>query len=317
MSLRDMLTAEVPYIHAPASAVRDMLSVIAETRLAPARNNVWFADSGASGLGSGKSWKDACTTINAAIALMSNRDHLFIRGWFGEDISYTTYASDPWYITIEGEDEAHDMNQWAGSAGGTPNIELSVPCWTFKNIRFIAPATSAIFKLNQPDTTGAFGTTIQNCRFYGVGGKYGIQLHGAPYGLRVKGNLFENFTATGATAIYMSSSGFALPRVCYIEDNRFVGNLSHINMGANDSFFLHNYFQGQGHAIAAAVKKLWISTGNDNVVFGNFLGGTDYSNVGGYKAGTGDSWLGNMAQNVSKASGTDAAGHTIAVPPAS
>lgn len=287
---------------------------IEDVQLGP--NNVWYAWSSAAGTGDGKSWVNACTTIAAAVALMSNRDKLFIRGWFSENVDLTTYGSDPWYITIEGVHDALDMNQWAASGTG-PCVDISIPSVTLKNIRFVAGATATAVRLNMnASLQGAGRTHIINNRFDNDGGKYGIVTVGAPPHVVIEDNLFEGFTASGGHAIYNTSTPTANPRCWIIKNNHFYHNVNHIQMAANDCQFLYNTFQGNGHAITVA-KKLYLGAGsNDNMVCGNFLGGSDYSIVGGYKSGSGDNWLGNYHAEVSQ-TGVHASGLTVAVPPAS
>lgn len=305
------------YINTIGDTREAALKAYLDTAIAQRRpNTTWYAWSGATGTGAGTSWANACTTIAAAVALMSNRDRLLIRGWFAENVDLTDYSNDPWYITIEGVHDALDMNQW-GASGAGPCVDISIPSVTLKNIRFVPGATATAVRLNMnASLQGAGRTHIINNRFDKDGGKYGIVTVGAPPHVVIEDNLFEGFTASGGHAIYNTSSPTAAPRAWIIKNNHFYHNVNHIQMAANDCQFLRNTFQGNGHAITTA-NKLYISAGNDNVIFGNLLGGTDYSNAGGYKAGSGDSWVGNTAGEVNIGSYTTAEGHTIAAPPVS
>jgi len=281
----------------------------------PKPNATWYAWSSAVGTGDGKSWVNACTTITAALALMGYRDKLFIRGFFGDSLVYTDYAAGPWYITIEGIDDAIEMNEWWPAANGAPTINLSCPGWTFKNIRFVGPTDDAVIQLNQNvSAQGANGVRFENCRFYGVDKLYGINLIGAPYSLWVKDCIFEGYTAVGAHAICCFNTAHMAPRICYFENNKFVGNLNHIYLDyANDCVFKNNIFQGAGHGITTT-RKLYINDGNDNMIFGNLLGGADFSKAGGYSGGSGDHWLNEQTGDIN-GSGTDAAGRVNVVVP--
>jgi len=131
------------------------------------------------------------------------------------------------------------------------------------------------------------------------------------------GNYFNAYNAGTQTAIYNTNTSFASVRICQFIDNTFIDNTNHIVLNdANDCVFTGNIFQGDGSQVTT-VKKLYLGAGSSNVIYNNFLGGTDWSITGGYKGGTGDCWLGNITGEVS-GTATEATGATKAtVPPAS
>ena len=67
-------------------------------------------------------------------------------------------------------------------------------------------------------------------------------------------------------------------------------------------------------AVCTTPLDLSGTSSGGNAVVGNVMQG-DYSNTGGYTAGTGDCWMGNFANDVSETE-VDTTGLTIAVPAA-
>ncbi|KKL85100.1 hypothetical protein LCGC14_1958080, partial [marine sediment metagenome] len=219
---------------------------------------------------------------------------------------------------------AYDAPQLYNEAGSTATLIVRAPGWRVSGFRLVGDTGSPII-LELPlaqagstaDTDWAPGTMIDNNVFYGaVASCSGINFNGAPPDVRILNNIFELFPTASNPCIESTASGVANAYRCTVANNQFMDSVEYINMatrGFNSSHIFGNSFD-TGH-INTVTTYLDISGGNDNVVFDNIFPG-DYSNTGGYTAGTGDTWAGNFADDTAETEvGTDT-GITLLVPAA-
>lgn len=279
--------------------------------------NKWYVNSAATGSGGGSNWQNACITFSAAIDKCSNYDRVYVQGGVSETVDYSVNASGPHRISIIGVDDAIASARWYSVGNTAPMIHLNVYGWTFQNIRFVGPAAYAALYLYEAAASGAYNTTVKDCWFYGVSRKYGIHFYGAPYMCNIVNNWFDGYSVASGYAIYNDNTGFAAVRICQFLGNHFMGNINHVYLNdARDCLFRGNVFQGDGLSVTTD-KKLWINAGQNNVVYDNFLGGTDWSIVGGYKGTATDCWLGNITGETGGTKTGAEGGTTAVTPPAS
>ncbi len=285
---------------------------------APAETT-WYIDSAATGDADGTSWTNAFVNFSSAIDACSDYDRIYFRGGISETISYDDYTVGPNRISIIGVDTPIASPRWYSVGNAAPMITLNCYGWTFENIRFVGPAAyPALYLRMEAAAGGAYNTTVKNCWFYGVSRDSGIEFYGAPYMCNIIGCWFDGYNAGQETAIYNTDTSFAAMRICRFIDNHFVGNTNHVVLNQiNDSIFTGNIFQGDGLTVTTDKKLYFTNGGSTNVIYNNFLGGTDWSITGGYKGGTGDCWLGNTTGEVSGTATTDVGGTKAVVPPAS
>lgn len=208
-------------------------------------------------------------------------------------------------------------------SGSTASLRVRSPGWRISGIRFLGDSGSPVMLALEYDQAAATsdtdwspGTTVDNCRFLGVVGNcIGIDFQGAPYNCRIVDNIFELFPTAAKPAIGCSVSGTAQAYRTIVANNRFIDNVQSINMnprGFNSSHIYGNIFDS-GHS-NTVTQYLNNGGGSNCAVVGNYFPG-DYSNTGGYKAGTSDNWAGNFADDTSEAEVGDNA-ITTAVPAA-
>ncbi len=151
----------------------------------------------------------------------------------------------------------------------------------------------------------------QNQGLYGIDWQSNIA--GNPL-CTIRNNGFYGFTSgsTAGAAMACTLSGIDQPSHALIENNWFADSDNYIFMnprGFKESIIRYNTFYFEG-ANQNADEKFDNTGGSNCQVYGNAFGGV-YTLVGGYVAGSGDDWSGNMAEAVS---GESANGWTFAVP---
>ena len=283
----------------------------------------------------GLSINEAKATIQAAVDLAQSYSSIFITGRFDEDVVGKDWGDDGIEnVKIIGMDGGvgwyPNVPEWRSSNNttGIPLI-LRAPGWSVERIKFRVPTTNVAVKLQyrvtDADVYDASGDNlaavcrILGCWFYGgLTGKTAINLVGAPYNTLIQGNYFSLIHQgdNSGKCITCTESSMASPYRTHIIGNVFNevdGAIDFSDKSANGSIITGNVIQGSSHAGYSAGKKCDLGpSGNDNTVYGNFFGG-DYSITGGYRAGSGDSWMGNIAFD--KAEGeVEASGHTNAIP---
>lgn len=175
---------------------------------------------------------------------------------------------------------------WKPSSQSTPLLTFQQQGWRVQNILFDSPTSAASLAFPRNASAGdaerdSSHTQIVGCRF-GAGQNH-IQVVGTEnvFNVQLIGNIFND--STGFAVI--SAGGYAYRWI--IQNNVFLNNAGHIDVGFNQSTIVGNTF---GKSSAAYID---LTGGADNSVWGNQLAGT-YSNVGGYTAGTNDFWAGNF-----------------------
>ena len=277
-------------------------------------------------------------TIQAAVDLAEDYSTIYIEGRFDEDVVTPAWNSGlgAENVTIKGMNGGSgfypNSPEWRSSNNttGIPLIIRSVG-WSIERVKFRVPTTNVAVKLRYRMTDAdvydasspnlAACCRILGCWFYGGGtGKYGIDLLGAPYCTIIDGNYFSFIRQASdlGRAITCTASPMAQPFRTQISNNIFNeldGAIDFAAQSANSSMIFGNVIQGSSHSGWSAGKKCDMGpSGNDNSVVGNFFGG-DYSITGGYRAGSGDNWIGNLAEDVGEAE-VDIQGWTKAVPAA-
>lgn len=287
----------------------------------------------------GLSWGEAKLTIQAAVDLVTDYGSIEIAGRFDEDVTTPAWASGDGAenVTIRGMDGGSgfypNAPEWRSSNNttGIPLILRSVG-WSIERIKFRVPTTNVAVKLRyRVDDDDVYDATSDNlaaccrilgCWFYGgTTGQTGINLLGAPYCTIIDGNYFSLIHQgdDSGKCITCTESSMASPFRTQISNNIFNEVDAAIDFSAksaNASHIFGNIIQGSSHSGYSAGKKCDLGpSGNDNTVVGNYFGG-DFSITGGYRAGSGDMWIGgNWAEDIAETE-VSANGHVIAIPAA-
>lgn len=281
--------------------------------------NEWFCDSvnGAS-TNTGKSWEQALDTIAAAVALASAGDTINMRGSFSEAVvsaviglrfigcgsvtkeAQWTADADEICLTLSAayqEVNGIYFRPPAYTAGSPAAITLSGADWAFIHHCRFQGKTASHQAIHSP-VADSDNVEISDCQFYYMNtatygcGILGVAAAGAGYnGWRILRNVFSGCV-----------SGVVVPaRVFVVEGNSF----PQYGIAAN----------GNVGAVCTAPLNLSGTDTGGNIVRENTMDG-DYSNTGGYTAGTaGDCWTGNYATDVAEAEVGDN-GITLAAPAA-
>lgn len=201
------------------------------------------------------------------------------------------------------------------ATASTPCLIVQARGWLIKGFEFDPNAGGAIVIGGATAGNNGAGTIIEDCLFNGssvalFGIDFQSNIAGNPL-CTIRNNTFYAFDpGTTAACIKCSASGIDQPGLALIEHNTFMGCDNYIDMnprGFKNSVIRYNTF----HA-ATADENFDNTGGTDCQVYGNAMGGV-YTNAGGYVAGSGDDWSGNMSEAV----GTESAhGWTYTVPAA-
>lgn len=289
---------------------------------------VFFVDRGhpnASATADGTNPEEPLSSIQVAVdhPLLSHGDVIVV----GPSTLNSTYAgisaynqrenvvvanTRPAFVRLVGSGGSPFQIVWDALNTALPCLSLKAPGWTVEGFKFHSPATSAAIKLFDSSPVALDQcqyTAILRCYFDGAwGGKYGIELTGAPGNVVIKDNWFLEHKQGGgdAYAIRETGAGNANSYECILEGNIFMENDNHVKVPYGASIIRGNIFQVGG--LIPATLKLDLSGGTvgHNVVIDNVLMGT-YSIAGGY--------LGNIAHPDSWAGNWNAAGITL-IPPA-
>jgi hypothetical protein len=234
----------------------------------------------------------------------------------------TIPATAPTHCTILGAgSSAHQPTWTAATAAGTALTVLQTG-WTIEGFTFETGTAGTAIVLNGTGSTGAYKTTIRNCRFDGLwGGLYGINFTGAPHRVRIENCEFLEYRRTDNTAyaIIVTDSSDSNPYECHIVNNVFWENENHVgslnsNRAWNVSTFMGNVFHEGELITATQMLDLRGGSRGNNIVTQNVFCGT-YSQAAGYYANAGSpgNWVGNIAEDVASAQVADN-GFTVAVP---
>jgi hypothetical protein len=218
----------------------------------------------------------------------------------------TIPATAPTNCTILGAgSSAHQPTWTAATAAGTALTVLQEG-WTIEGFTFETGAAGTAMVLNGTGSTGAYKTTVRNCRFDGLwGGLYGINFIGAPHRVRIENCEFLEYRRTDNTAyaILVTDSSDSNPYECHIVNNVFWENENHVGSVASDrawnmSVFAGNVFHDGVLITSTQLLDLRGGSRGFNIVTGNYFQGA-YTNAGGYwaNAATPDScWVGNVTE---------------------
>lgn len=276
--------------------------------------SVWYADSSVSASKAGTTWDTAFKTITEAVAAASAGDTIYLKGTFTEAVTVSTAG-----LTFIGAGPTPNDNVWMESAADDDLVTLSAGHCRFYNIRFRVPTTGGRGIV----MSGADYTRVIGCYFQGRGGsEAAISEDGSNDNCVIEENVFMyNNTDTDGHGIYGHTyTADVVGSGWIIRNNTFHSNTNHIVMRARQSQIYGNLFQEKGLGndgnILTTTSKLVLSGTNSqwNSVTKNIMQG-DYSNTGGYTAGTNDNWFGNMADDIAEGEVADN-GVTTAVPAA-
>lgn len=193
--------------------------------------------------------------------------------------------------------------------------------WSFENIEFLLGTATGV-SLVETASIDASGSVFTNCIFNGQGDcLVGVDLNGAPSGVKFIGCVFYNIAETGTGAVALTSSVIATdePDFVVIDGCKFYDNDGHVDLDVNVSFILNSIFLVSGNVdVTVANGVLDISGGavGHNVVYGNLFDG-DFSIAGGYVDNTtgASTWVGNFAVDTAETE-VDTTGLVIAAPAA-
>jgi len=216
---------------------------------------------------------------------------------------------------------AHQPTWTAATAAGTALVVNQIG-WTIEGFTFETGAAGTAIELSGTGSSGAYKTTIRNCRFDGLwGGLYGIDFTGAPHRVRIENCEFLEYRRTDNTAygIIVTDSSDSNPYECHIVNNVFWENENHVGSlnsihAWNVSTFMGNVFHEGELITATQMLDLRGGSRGNNIVTQNVFCGT-YSQAAGYHANAGSpgNWVGNIAEDVASAQVADN-GFTVAVP---
>jgi hypothetical protein len=198
---------------------------------------------------------------------------------------------------------------WGTSTTATePHLSLRARGWRISGFEFDCPATNAGILLDKHTDGSTWRPDyieIDHCLF--TGGACGIaQSVGSTYA-HIHDNLFDGFagsTANLSGAIQIQSSSHQIPIYWLVENNHFMNNIWHINVGTNGTnacIYKGNTFSLLGQARNATVL-LDIRGGGGNQVIDNYFGCTvaqykDDSATAFVRANATDEGMGNMCND--------------------
>lgn len=260
-------------------------------------------------------------TIGAFLAVAADGDTCFV--WTGGTTLVDgglTLSKDG--VRIIGLDPSPHGNRWGGASASTILTITGSNC-RIENIRFRVPVYSTTGGVAL-ELTGANGLELVNCRFNGsTGSYYAINSNGSSDNVKIIGcEFFYLNTATHGHAIRGHTyTADVIHSGWLIDGCIFHSNTNHVVSRMRQSVIRNSQFVAIGLGPTGTpittTKKLDLSGGANalwNIVTGNLLAG-DYSNTGGYTAGTNDCWTGNFADDTSEAEVGDNA-ITLTIPAA-
>jgi len=220
----------------------------------------------------------------------------------------TIPATAPTHCMILGAGSSAHQPTWTAAVANGTALTVLQTGWTIEGFTFETGAAGTAVELNGTGSTGAYKTTIRNCRFDGLyGGLYGVNFIGAPHRVRIENCEFLEYRREDNTAYAMivTDSSDSNPYQCNIVGNIFRNCENYIGSVASDRAFNMSLFQGNVFVSGLAglippvlYLDLRGGTRGYNIVTGNFMGGV-YSNAGGYYANAAtpnQCWVGNFAE---------------------
>jgi hypothetical protein len=293
--------------------------------------NYYVTKAGEGGTGSGVdtnsglSWAQSFLTIQAAldaVGALARRGGVKIfvgPGGYTEDLITPITGTAPFgeLIAVNPTPGRSYGAVWLqASTAGEPALKIRAKGWHIRGFEFDALADATCVLLDGTVSTySAPGTLIEDCLFVGADrGLYGIEVNNdlsnsALTTVRNCGFYGFNSGSTAAYCMFCSNSDNDAPRFWLVEDNWFGDSDNLVKMKFKESIVQRNTFFAGGANRNPADKLDNTSGGNSNFSLNTFGGA--YTNAGGYTAGSGDDWSGNMAEDVSNRAKN---GWTFAVP---
>lgn len=269
----------------------------------------------------GRSPEAAYLTMSKVMANIASGDTIVARGNFSENVTTPAGVFDVTMIGAGNKPRHADAHTGNGGYSGvtwgkspasssTPLIKVQQQGWSFYNILFECPNTSAGIQFfrdggaGDAERDGGHGT-VYGCRFDGGvnGGQEGIEVSGGSGFFRFENNLFRGLDAGIKSTV---GAGIGTNAWWEIIGNRFTQNVRHINATLDRSYVLYNtsgQFTTNGFKLDGGVAGF-------NSVHGNYLSG-DYD--AGYVGGTSDDWAGNYSMDTGSGE-VGAEGLTTAAP---
>lgn len=265
------------------------------------KGRAWFVDPSQGTGGSGRSPKNAFTTMDEAFDHIASGDIIYFVGNISEQLSTPAQVFDVTIVGCGNRPRHADATPTGGSyaaatwktpssaTAATPLLIVRQQGWKLVNILFDGPSDAAAVQIFRDGGSGnderdGSHLHVLKCKF--VAGQNHIEFKGGPSQVRIEDNTF--FGATGASLIETVGAGIGTNNYHEIIGNRWKDNATNIDIGMTDGFVLYNVsgnFTGKGFDFTG---------GASNAVHGNYLWG-DYD--AGYVAGTSDDWCGNFSMD--------------------
>jgi len=245
--------------------------------------------------------------------IVQSFDTIFVMGDITEAVTILNNSLIGSFVNLIGIGLTQRGPLWRSGAAASPCLVAGGIGWVISGFRFaphtaaagiVVPNTSAPYGANAVGT----GTVIEGNIFDGAvevgGGLIGVDLHGAPAEVVIRGNQFKDLANIGATAAAILATNVATadPAHAVIEGNHFVGCNLFIDASLDESLVKDNVF-AYSAVVASITVDLRAGGVGLNTVTGNDFGQADYSNVGGFwaNAGAPGSWVGNTSADIAEA----------------
>jgi|SRR3990167_1219075 len=263
------------------------------------------------GLGEELANGNALLTVAAGLAKMSHYDNLVLSGYFREQVDTPASIYDCTIIgggnlprqATEGGVHTGGGAYWdtpASPTAATPLLRVLHQSWKIANIAFQSPtdAPSIRFFRNAADTQDGSHSTVVGCYF--AGRKYGVESHGGVARIRLYGNEFLLFDASGDVAVKETTG--AGTGTCWgweIIGNTFHANHTDISGALVGAKILDNDFKLDSLTVTNTVA-IDTTGGNRNAISDNRM--YSASNASGINArfvvGSADLYMGNEYSDV-------------------
>ncbi len=295
----------------------------------PLGQNYYVDSVNGSATGSGLSWATAFSTISLAMTAVAALGASSVRrgavsifvapGGYTEDVvtPLNTVAPFGRLIAVSPTPDSYGATWLQASTASTAALTIRARGWYISGFEFdaLADADCVLFDGNTSNSN-ASGTVMENNLFVGQNqGLYGLNVDNTNANAAlcvIRNNRFFGFTSgsTAGACMKCTNSSADAPGLWTVEDNWFADSDNLIdNMSFKMCTVRNNTFVAGG-ANQSPDEKLDNTGGSLTNFYGNSFGGT-YTIAGGYVAGSGDDWSGNMAEAVS---GESANGWTYAIP---
>jgi hypothetical protein len=240
-------------------------------------------------------------------------------GAYAEDVETPLNTVCPFgrLIAVSPTPDSYGAAWLTASTAGSPALAIRARGWYISGFEFDALADSACVYFDGVTTNAsAPGTVMENCLFVGQNqGLYGIQVTNTNSNSAlsvIRNSRFYGFASgsTDGACMQCTDTSHDAPSFWTVEDCWFGDSDNLIkDMSFKMGIVRNNTFLAGG-ANQSPTQKLKNTNGSNTNFYGNSFGGA-YTIAGGYAAGSGDDWAGNMAEDVA---GEAANGWTYAIP---